>query len=607
MITRTTTHPPIPKIKPCGQNGPTLATAEDLAHHADQLKGACIPDTIINTIGLLARQQYALVPQNRQMLRDIALRRTDRIDNLLHTGLLVANHAQYLEAQGMRNRLERTRCLFDMLLFVDETSLYRHDDRDSLSTGIHYRIINDPGGVPKAPAESRMNSTLKTQKPTARKKNPPAASKNPTGSNRITWHGSLLFGLSFLVALSSPPLLSKEKNSTQPTKAEVTEKKGDLKELREQIEALRKETAVTEGKRASIADQLKDAEQEISATQRDLHTLTSRRNALQDTLKDLADQSRELESRLNSQHAQLERLVYRQYLQGEPDSLRLLLNGDDPSQMARDLHYLAAIGRARSQLLQEIEKTLERKQTLAADTRERVDELAAIEEKQKEQHGKLVAQREQRKLVLEKISVKISEQRREIGNLQRDEKQLSQLIERLAKIIATKPVAVPVPRKEAKPIPERRPETKEAAPEIRNESTPEATPSGNFVQGGLRLPVRGVVTNRFGSARQEGSAWKGLFIRANSGSEVRAVAGGRVVFADWMRGFGNLMIVDHGNSYLSIYGNNEALLKQVGDNVRGGDTVASVGNSGGNPESGLYFELRHRGQPLDPLKWVNLK
>ena len=80
-----------------------------------------------------------------------------------------------------------------------------------------------------------------------------------------------------------------------------------------------------------------------------------------------------------------------------------------------------------------------------------------------------------------------------------------------------------------------------------------------------------------------------------------------MVFADWMRGFGNLLIVDHGSQYLSIYGNNDALLKQVGDTVRGGDTVASVGNSGGNPESGLYFELRYRGQPIDPLKWVNLK
>ena len=90
-------------------------------------------------------------------------------------------------------------------------------------------------------------------------------------------------------------------------------------------------------------------------------------------------------------------------------------------------------------------------------------------------------------------------------------------------------------------------------------------------------------------------------------SDVKAVAGGRVVFAEWMRGFGNLMIVDHGDAYLSIYGNNDSLLKQVGQAVKGGETVATVGNSGGNPESGLYFELRHKGQPIDPMKWASLK
>ncbi|MFZ4534850.1 murein hydrolase activator EnvC family protein [Propionivibrio sp.] len=404
--------------------------------------------------------------------------------------------------------------------------------------------------------------------------------------------------------------LTKEKQNVPPTSSEITEKKGDLKELREQIESLRKGMASAEGKRTDAADQLKEVEQVISATQRDLHNLTTQRDKLQGTMKYLGAQSRELETRLNNQQVQLEMLVYRQYLQGTPDSLRLLLNGDDPSQMARDLHYLAAIGLARSQLLGEIETSLQRKKALAADTQERADELAAIEARQKEQHGKLVAQREQRKLVLENISAKILDQRRQIGTLQRDEKQLSQLIVRLAKIIAAKPAPRrDVPRKVTRQGTAPPPPVKPSTTGISNESTPEAAATGNFarLKGDLRLPTRGVVSNRFGGARQEGSTWKGLFILANPGSSVKAIAGGRVVFADWMRGFGNLMIVDHGSNYLSIYGNNDALLKQVGDDIRAGDTIASVGNSGGNPESGLYFELRHQGQPLDPLKWVNLK
>ena len=432
--------------------------------------------------------------------------------------------------------------------------------------------------------------------------------------------------LALIVLTGAVVLPSTQAKEATPTHGEVADKKGDLKELRGQIESLKKGVAAAEGKRADAADQLKDVEQEISQTQRDLHQLGTQRDKLQGALKDLAGQSHELQGRLGSQQQQLEKLVHRQYLQGNPDSLRLLLNGDDPSQMARDLHYLALIGRARSELLEQIESTLQRKQALATDTRERAAELAAIEAKQKSEHDKLLAQREQRKQVLEKISAKISQQRREIGNLERDEKQLTQLIERLAKIIAAnaekaakaaraekaaRAAQAAQAAKSAKAAPRQEASPSRAAPsvEISNERTPEATAAGDLARqkGALRLPTRGVVSNRFGSARQEGSAWKGLFIRAAAGSEVRAIAGGRVVFADWMRGFGNLLIVDHGGSYLSIYGNNEALLKQTGDSLRGGEVIATVGNSGGNPESGLYFELRHQGQPLDPLKWVSLK
>jgi septal ring factor EnvC (AmiA/AmiB activator) len=122
------------------------------------------------------------------------------------------------------------------------------------------------------------------------------------------------------------------------------------------------------------------------------------------------------------------------------------------------------------------------------------------------------------------------------------------------------------------------------------------------------LPVRGELANRFGSPRSDGGVvWKGLFIAARSGEEVRAIADGRVVFADWLRGFGNLLIVDHGDAYMSLYGNNEALYKRVGDLIHGGESIAAVGASGGNADSGLYFELRHEGRPLDPLDWVSIR
>ena len=148
----------------------------------------------------------------------------------------------------------------------------------------------------------------------------------------------------------------------------------------------------------------------------------------------------------------------------------------------------------------------------------------------------------------------------------------------------------------------------------RNELVPDASvQAGVFsrafasLRGQLHLPVRGDVLAKFGSKRGDGPSWKGLFIRAPEGTEVKAVAGGRVVFADWLRGFGNLIIVDHGDEYMTIYGNNQAVLKRPGDLVKAGDAIASAGNSGGNEQSGLYFEMRHQGRAFDPLGWVTVR
>jgi septal ring factor EnvC (AmiA/AmiB activator) len=416
------------------------------------------------------------------------------------------------------------------------------------------------------------------------------------------------------------PAQSNETNKNDPaapTRAELSEKRTDLKELHDQIESLRKEMTAAESQRASAADQIKGVEREISATQRKLHVLSGQKTKLQTALENLGKQAQGLSGHLDELHAQLESLVYRQYLQGQPDALRLLLNGEDPNQITRDLYYLGAVARARAQLLGETETLLVKKQALSENMRERAAELSSIEARQKEQHAQLLTQRAQRKEMLSRISSKISQQREEIGNLQRNEKAMAQLIARLDSIIAAQTAsrkeseakAAKAAREANTSPPDERPPGLESVPGTVNELTPEALPTGNFsaLKGKLRLPVRGSVTNRFGSKRQEGSTWKGLFIRAAQGSDIKAIAGGRVVFADWMRGFGNLLIVDHNGGYLSIYGYNDAVLKEVGDSVRGGDSIATTGNSGGNQESGLYFELRHKGQPIDPLKWVRLK
>jgi septal ring factor EnvC (AmiA/AmiB activator) len=148
--------------------------------------------------------------------------------------------------------------------------------------------------------------------------------------------------------------------------------------------------------------------------------------------------------------------------------------------------------------------------------------------------------------------------------------------------------------------------TPERAEQVAPEPPP--PPDGNAfaaLRGKGKLPVKGELAATFGAKRADGPSWKGIFIKAGEGSDVRAAGAGEVIFADWMRGFGNLIIVDHGGQYLSIYGNNQSLLKRPGDRVKAGDVIATVGNSGGNEHSGLYFELRHQGRAIDPLAWLN--
>jgi septal ring factor EnvC (AmiA/AmiB activator) len=432
------------------------------------------------------------------------------------------------------------------------------------------------------------------------------------------------------------PKVDEKKTVQTVASPDIAEKQADLGELRSRIEGLRKELSSSEETKADAGDRLRESDRQISRLQRELHELNDTRAQLERKLRNLEQQSQELGVTLGQQQSQLEKLLYKQYLRGTPDSLQLLLNGDDPNQMARDLHYLSAIALTRAELMGEIAATLDKKKSLAADAKERSAELAEIEVEQQKRHADLKKQREERQALFAQISTKVSAQRKEIGNLQQNEKRMTQLIDRLSKILAAQ-AAQAAKTAEAARAAEARQAARQKEREKDRHNTPtddrdlirpapgvepsrprpveaenryEPAPSdGSFARqrGNLRLPVRGAVSGRFGAARDGGGSWRGLFIKAGTGSEVKAIANGRVVFSEWMRGFGNLLIVDHGNAYLSIYGNNDSLLKQVGQTVKGGETVATVGNSGGNPESGLYFELRHQGQPIDPMKWASLK
>ena len=366
----------------------------------------------------------------------------------------------------------------------------------------------------------------------------------------------------------------------------------ELRDLRTRLEALQKQLASAEESRGETADALKDSERAISEANRALRELAQQSGDINRRLSELDREASANRATLQSQQALLSQALFQHYLGGRADAVRLALTGEDPNRIARNLHYLGYVSRARARLIRDIENNLADIKRGAVEAGQQAQALAAVTAEQTLQRKRLEAEKRSREQVLARLSKDIQRQRQEIGTLRRNEARLTRLIEQLGRIIA-------------------RPRARSAPPRLRNERVPErSAEAGVFEQlkGRLALPVRGELGNRFGSPRSDGGpAWKGLFIVAQPGAEVRAIASGRVVYADWLRGFGNLMIVDHGGAYMSLYGNNEALYKRVGDEVRGGDAIAAVGNSGGNADSGLYFELRHQGKPLDPMPWVNIR
>jgi septal ring factor EnvC (AmiA/AmiB activator) len=345
----------------------------------------------------------------------------------------------------------------------------------------------------------------------------------------------------------------------------------DLEKLRQRIATLQKDFEKANESKAEVADDLRESERAISDSNRALERLTQQQRTAKQDLAQLQQRASTLRGDMREQQALLGRLLYRQYLEGgDRDRLKLLLNGVDANQLARDLEYYRYIARSRANTVRSIRGNLDKLRTVVEEVRAKSEEIAALQTEERDGLQKLERDKRARQQTLNKIAAQLKQQRREISRLQRNENHLSQLVAKLARVL----------------------------PNV--EGTPFKTLKGKLAQ-----PVKGKKTNRFGVRRAENNLlWTGWFLRAPANQAVKAVASGRVVYADWLRGFGNLLIIDHGQGYMSLYGNNETLYKQVGDSVRAGDTISTVGNSGGNEDSGLYFELRFEGKPIDPAKWV---
>jgi len=390
-------------------------------------------------------------------------------------------------------------------------------------------------------------------------------------------------------------------------------KQSELDALKRRLQTLQQDFRNTQAHRKEAVDELRQSELAISSAVRQLRELDGAHQRTQGELQTLTQQSGATAARIQQQQAHLAQALKGAYQRGQGDALKLILNGGDPNQAARDLRYLAHLSRAQHAMIETLRADLAQLAALQQQTTQKSTELAQLKAAREAEQQKLVADKRAREQVLQKLSVQIQQQQRQISSLKRDERSLTQLVERLNRLMAQQAAREAARARAAQQAQKKQAAGKDAAGQPRrpvavNTDTPVAFRSDrpfSRLKGSLRLPVAGELMNRFGAPREGGGMdWKGLFIRASQGTAVKAIAAGQVVFSEWLRGFGNLIIVDHGEGYMSLYSNNESLYKQVGDRVQPGDAIATVGNSGGQPDPGLYFEMRHQSRPVNPLLWV---
>ncbi len=354
-----------------------------------------------------------------------------------------------------------------------------------------------------------------------------------------------------------------------PAKAEA-----ELKAVRSQIDKVRAELQKDAGRRDKLTREIEETEKTVSSARGELERLRRERAEHAARRAELAARRRAEEASLARDREALAGQIRAAHMIGHEEPLKLLLNQRDPAQAGRVLTYYQYFGRARAAQIAAINGHIEELNTLDAALAVEEQRLAALEEQQRGEVSKLQSARERRGKALQTLEAESKNRARELERLKDQQGGLEKLVRELRRALE---------RIDKFPT-----DSKDAFARLR---------------GKLAWPVSGKVTASFGQTRVGGLKWDGVLVAGSQGSPVRAVYHGRIVYADWLSGLGLLTIVDHGDGYLSLYGHNERLFKDVGERVKAGDTIATMGDSGGRQSPALYFEIRKGGRPVDPRPW----
>jgi septal ring factor EnvC (AmiA/AmiB activator) len=374
-----------------------------------------------------------------------------------------------------------------------------------------------------------------------------------------------------LVWLGGVPLLAAP-NVVQA--AEVGEQQAKLQQLRQHIQSAKQELTRMFGQRDTEQQALEKTEKEIGSIAASTRKLERQATEAHDKILDLNRQRDREQENLHAMRSTLALELRAAYMAGRQERIKLLLNQEDPVSLGRMLVYHGYLTRARAARMQAMRSTLARLDDIEQALLRQQAEIDRLQAVQRENASRLAAEQEKRRELLAGIQAGLKEKSAELSALEKDEQRLQQLVQSLQQALKDNPAA-----------------------------------SGSYkslgeLKGKLRWPVAGKIVRRYGSAQAAGKiSSRGVQIASDAGSDVHAIARGQVVFADWLRGFGLLLIIDHGGGYMSLYGHNSSLYKEVGDGVTGGEVIAAVGNSGGLALPGLYLELRKKGQPFDPGAW----
>ncbi|GIZ12488.1 murein hydrolase activator EnvC [Pseudomonas sp. NCCP-436] len=387
-------------------------------------------------------------------------------------------------------------------------------------------------------------------------------------------------------------------DSRAETQRQLEAARQDVAELKKLLEKLQQE-------KSSVQQQLKKTETEMGNLESQVKELQRELKSSEEELQRLDQEKKKLQSARTEQQRLIAIQARAAYQSGRQEYVKLLLNQQNPEKFSRTLTYYDYLSQARLEQLATFNETLRQLANVEQEISHHQSQLAIQKAGLDQRHAELAQARKERQQALAKLNGEYASRDQRLKARQQEQAELARVLKTIEETLARQAREAEEARQRqlaAQRSQQTRPNTGEG-----QQVSSGAVYGGPFAsaRGKLPWPVDGRLVARYGTPRggDARTKWDGVLIGATAGSQVRAVHGGRVVFADWLRGAGLLLILDHGNGYLSLYGHNQSLLKNAGDLVSAGEAIATVGNSGGQDTAALYFAIRQNGRPTDPAQW----